>query len=556
VLLFAAFLIGLANYPLRVLGAGFDHLPGESTDNLLNNFVLEHGYRWLTGRADSFWDAPSFYPRRGTTAWSDAHIGMLPAYSALRAAGAPPDAAFQALFLIECVLNFAAAAWAVRRLGFGTAATAAAAYLFAFGLPVVAQTSHVQLIPRFLVPPAVVFGWEFLHSPRPWRLAGLVGCLAGQIYLTVYVGLFLTMLLAAGLFVAVLRFPHHLAWRQLLNPGRRTWLARLGILAPGGLAVLPLLARHSAATGGPLPVEMIKSGATVPASWLTAPPISCLHHSCAWSPLPELRVPDGEHLMFPGLLPIAAVLCAALLTLRPAAAGSGREAAVVAAWSALLLALLVTRFDDFWPYEPLTQLPGMGRIRVPGRIVLVLLFPAGVALAHVIDGVVRAARPRFLKALVSVGVALLVAAEQRLLPVEGHEGEWFVFRTPRDLLRARTRRIIEAVRRDPNPTLVYVFPSLGDGFRGPFSLQPEAMRAAQDLGLPCANGWSGYVPPDWHYFAGYRELMTWLTANETPAEQLAGLVVVGEPVPDADSEYEARMRATYPPQPVSWRPPP
>src|SRR5262245_45773462 len=50
-----AFLVGFANFPLRALGTNFDHLPGDAVDNRLNNYVLEHGYRYLTGHEASFW---------------------------------------------------------------------------------------------------------------------------------------------------------------------------------------------------------------------------------------------------------------------------------------------------------------------------------------------------------------------------------------------------------------------------------------------------------------------------------------------------------------------
>jgi hypothetical protein len=82
------------------------------------------------------------------------------------------------------------------------------------------------------------------------------------------------------------------------------------------------------------------------------------------------------------------------------------------------------------------------------------------------------------------------------------------------------------------------------------AMQIEVMRACQDLGVPCVNGWSGYLPPKWDLFGSYRDILNWLTVRHaTPPDRLAGLVLIGEVPPDpaADPEYEARMRATYPP---------
>ncbi len=57
------------------------------------------------------------------------------------------------------------------------------------------------------------------------------------------------------------------------------------------------------------------------------------------------------------------------------------------------------------------------------------------------------------------------------------------------------------------------------------------------------------MPTYWYYFSGYRSLMFWLTeVNQTPSEQLAGLVVVAMPVPDINPAYEAFMWIMYPPR--------
>ena len=63
------------------------------------------------------------------------------------------------------------------------------------GLPLVAQLNHTQLFPRFLVPLAVVFAWEYLREPRAWRLVVAAACVVGQLYLSVYIGYFLILLL-------------------------------------------------------------------------------------------------------------------------------------------------------------------------------------------------------------------------------------------------------------------------------------------------------------------------------------------------------------------------
>ena len=104
-LLAALFMVGCVNCPLQVLGTHLEYLPGDTADNILNIYILEHGYRCLTGQDQSFWDVPMYYPSRGVTAWWDAHLGMLPVYSCMRRgrpfAGAGLSGTFHPVFCSE-----------------------------------------------------------------------------------------------------------------------------------------------------------------------------------------------------------------------------------------------------------------------------------------------------------------------------------------------------------------------------------------------------------------------------------------------------------------------
>jgi hypothetical protein len=547
-----AFLVGFANYPLRVVGSHFDYLPGDAGDNRLNNFILEHGYRCLAGLSESFWDAPMFYPAPRVTAYSDAHFGMLPVYATARALGLSPESAFQAHFLIACVLNFAAAVWALRRIGFGPVGTAAGAYVFAFSLAVVSQTAHEQLVPRFLAPLAFVLAWEFLRFPQTWRFAALAGCCVGQLYLTVYIGYFLVLLLTSALLVALIRFHRELQWAELLRPGRWVWAGRLAVVLTAGLASMLLLSVHARGTGV-MPLVVVRNIAPLPGAWLTTPPP-------AWA-FPELAEATGlgldrvnEQQLFPGVIPFLAIVFGLFAVIRPGRFGGTGSLIAVSSVASLILVAMVTRWGNVWPYEFLGHIPGLANIRAVGRVVLVLLFPAGIVVAALGDWVVRQAG-KFGRLSGCLAALLLlggVVADQWLTSTSGsREKDWQLLRYSKELALARQARLTETIRRHPKPKLVYVFPSRSEGPNEQVRVHLESMRVCQDLGLPCINGYNGYVPVLWDDFTNYRKLMTWLTvSNSVPPDQLAGLVVVGDPEPDSDPQYEAAMRAAYPPQPV------
>lgn len=40
-----------------VFGTGYSQIPGDLGDARLNSYILEHGYKYLTGQAPSYWNA-------------------------------------------------------------------------------------------------------------------------------------------------------------------------------------------------------------------------------------------------------------------------------------------------------------------------------------------------------------------------------------------------------------------------------------------------------------------------------------------------------------------
>jgi hypothetical protein len=536
-----AFAVGFVLFPMRVVGPGLDHLPGDLVDARLNNYVLEHGYRWLTGREPSFWDAPMFYPARRITAYSDAHLGMLPAYAALRAAGLSQESALQGWFLIPFALNYWSCVWAVRRLGYGPVAAAAGAYLFAFGLPLAtAQTGHAQLGPRFLVPPALVLGWEWAWSPSARRFGWLAACVVGQAYLTLYVAYFLGLVLLLQWAAVGLLYRRSLPWADIVTPGRRAWAGRLLVVAVAGAALLPLVIPYVLAghEHGHYPLQTIRDFCPTPWAWAT--PADLAWHR-DWMPAsPAGTLYPVEKQLFPGLVPVAALLAAALPTAR-------RPVAAVAAVTVLLAVALTTRVGGYAVYDLLLYLPGVSGMRVVSRVALVLMFPMAVLVAALTAELTRRAG-RLGPACAAV-LGLLVA-DQWLVCRDGSRGrEWAAHRFPKAEAVARRERLAEVICRHPDPRLVYVFPDPSDDPGPSLVRQADAMLASQQLGIPTVNGWSGYWPPGYGWLDDYRGLLGWLTEQGVPPDTLAGLVVVGEPADDG-SEFERAMRVKYPPLPI------
>jgi hypothetical protein len=245
----------------------------------------------------------------------------------------------------------------------------------------------------------------------------------------------------------------------------------------------------------------------------------------------------GELQLFPGFIPFVAVFLGLKTAFLRRPFGGPVSLVAVAAWSVVMLGVFVTHFEVIWLYRPLVDLPGGSSIRSIGRIVLVLLFPMAIVVAVGVDRVVnRIGRfNRLAGVLAALGALALVLADQWLTDTVGPRASaWQAGRVARAPIVARQNQLVEAIKRHPDATLLYVFPSPGSSIATQESLQVEAMRAAQDAGIDCVNGYSGYHPRGWDYFTDETALLRWLQTHHTSQEVLKGFVQL--PAPDREVE--------------------
>ncbi len=191
------FLLGLWLIVLRPLGSHLENIPGDLVDARFNSYVLEHFYRWLTGLDRGFWNAAIFFPYQLSIAFSDNLLGAAPLYAFFRFAGLDRIAAFQGWYLLSFCCNYLTAAYVLSRLKLALAGVGVGAFFFTFGLPVLAQENHAQLLYRFCIPLACFFLWRFYEKPRLGTLVAVGFWVTWQFYLTIYIGIFLLILLAA-----------------------------------------------------------------------------------------------------------------------------------------------------------------------------------------------------------------------------------------------------------------------------------------------------------------------------------------------------------------------
>jgi hypothetical protein len=246
--LFAAILVlalgvGLVLHPYAT-GQG---MPGDFADERFNLSMLEFFYRTLLealhGRPANFLDAPFFYPWPRVTNFSDTFWGDGEIYALARVLGMSSLASFQVWFVVGFVLTYVAAFVSLRGLGLYTLGAATGAFLFTFCLPMTEQFYHAQLVYRLWVPLAVLALDRFLTRESLRAGGACVLFVALQLASSIYLGLFLCLLLFAYALARCVLARHRLAlglW-PAFNSANATELVAAGVLLTAGLVVLAIV---------------------------------------------------------------------------------------------------------------------------------------------------------------------------------------------------------------------------------------------------------------------------------------------------------------------------
>jgi hypothetical protein len=486
--------VGIAGIVLVVLPfVANGHMPGEMGDPRFNDYVLEHTYLWLVGRMPSFWNAPIFYPLPMTIAFSDNHIGTAFSYWLLRGAGFDRYDAYRGWFVLAYAVNFASAAYVLRRLGHRRVGTALGAFLFAFALPVTAQVDHAQLNYRFAVPLAVLALVQFRRAPKLAALLSLEFWTVWQFYCSIYLGYFLCLLLGAAMLAFALPFALQQERRAAVRLWPRAALAAWRKASPrqrGGFAL------------GTVTFAALLAGLLYP--YLQVSRLYGFSHG--WREISEAMPRLGSYFYndqsrlwaFPPLgIPVSSVIteqrlfigfAAPLTILLAVALRAGGRAVLdpLFATMALALALLflaTLSIHDVSVYRLLTLVPGVNAVRMVSRIIFVMLFPIALLLAGAVDAIstTRWPRPAVIAVLVPLA-ALLVLECSAIVPERSTEAAW------QDRLRRVAASLPEAL---PDEPILLLAPRPGEE-KTPSEL--DAMLLAQERGWSTLNGYSGNVP--------------------------------------------------------------
>ncbi len=210
-ILIVIFVIGFNIAFIRLFQSDYSRIPGDLGDSRLNNYFLEHGYQFVTGKTASFWDAPFMFPDKQALTWSDNHLGTLPIYVLGRWIGLDRETSYQFWISVIVLLNFISVAYCFYKLKFRTELISIGAYLFTFSIIAVSKIGHSQLLATFYIPWIYYCAFQFYRKFEIRYLFYSALFIELQFYCSIYLGFlsFIPLLFIVTLIII-------LKWRIIL----------------------------------------------------------------------------------------------------------------------------------------------------------------------------------------------------------------------------------------------------------------------------------------------------------------------------------------------------
>jgi hypothetical protein len=373
----------------------------DNGDSFINSWILAWNAHALFKPGVSVWDAPIFYPVRGALACSEAMFGNLWITLPVQYLTGNPTFAANMLILASFVLAVYAVFLLVSELTGNFWSGLIAGLVFSFNPYRWGHALHLQLLPSFWAPLALLFANRFMRKPQRRYLLGIAGMTVTQYYASIYLGTMLVVLL-------LILFAIHLLlerqgserWTYVTDSGLRTTTI-LSCLA-AGILLLPLAIGYVKVANtwhfyrG---LEESSLYSAEPLGFLLRP-LYAASYVRLYNVLPG-KIRESEGAVFLGITPWLLAGFTLLVARRPRFGVNAEERVIIRryAWASLIVAILMLGpyliFFDHNTHIPLPYqlvyylLPGAKAMRVPARFVQVLLLCLAVIGGYGVAGVLK-----------------------------------------------------------------------------------------------------------------------------------------------------------------------
>ena len=472
-------LIGILSLLYPALQGLGERVVGDGGDTYLIIYLLEHSYLWITGAElhAELWNPPFFYPKENVLSYSDLLVSAAFPYWTARLLSFDSFSAFTLWLLTTSTLNFVAAYLLSRRLvALSSFEAGLVAYLFSFGSPRLFQVVHPQLYVNYFALFSAAFITYYiiqarkLNSRQKLSISLISAILfAAQWYAAFYIAFLSCLILGFFALTALLSSNvRNSSFRFLKENLRET----LTFLLTSKILILPALLRYLDASKevGLRSYADLFSRLPRPASWFKMGDESILY-SWTQSAYNYFDFYYAEQNLGVGFFTVGLVIYGMRHHFKKHWLIVGTVLTTVVVSTAF--------FNTFSLWQFLYSfIPGVGAIRAPSRLILLLLFFYGLLLVFALR------KLELRRSILTIVVTLVLVEQFRVIPS---------FSTSERTFGANA--IAEVIPEDADcGAFIY---TARDGSSPSWRYHLDAMWAGIIRDLPTINGYSGNQPPGW-----------------------------------------------------------
>jgi hypothetical protein len=487
------FLVGLTAgiylITLQIIDPSFLYFPGDLGDGRLNLYFLENAYRYFTGKADTFWNAPFMYPEPNVIAISDNLLGSAPIYSFFRLIGLDSFTSYQWWFVILAALNYTTAYLFLRKVFRNNYAAVLGAMIFAFSIALQSQMTHPQTFPRFAIPLAFLMAVKFREKLDPRYFFLTVLFVVYQIYCGIYLGFML--MIPVTLLLVMFIWKHPSRSSGLIN--RRWWLRMLAGFGVNAILLLPLMLPYAQRNIAPTLNHYREILSTVPT---LKSHFYSQKGSLLWDFLSETATHYDafwDHQLFAGGLATLSILIFTGMQLyRFYKEGFGFPKSRLPLYLFLAGAIswiLYLRIGRVSAYFLVYVLPGFSAMRSITRIINIELIFFAIATAFVFSAILKKDNWR---------TYLLFLFFASVMITDNYFKEGKAYRTEKRIAFERMEPLMNLVKTFPEGSVISYEPREPESMV--FNYHLDAMLVSQACNLATINGYSASCP---HEFAKF-----------------------------------------------------
>ncbi|MFA6993400.1 MAG: hypothetical protein WC268_02265 [Patescibacteria group bacterium] len=488
--------LGLYFITLNITGTSFSYFPGDLGDARFNMYVLEHAHKFLTGQAESLWNAPFIFPEADIISYSDNLVGSAPLYSIFRIIGGDRETSFQWWFVLMAILSYSTCYLFLKNVFKNKYAAVLGAIVFAFSMALQSKMVHAQNFPRFPIPLAFWAAYLFIDDFKPKYFFVALLMVVYQLYCGIYLGLMLMASIGIMLILIIL-FNRQVLMEKLKDT---KWLMFIGAsVLVNILAILPLMLPYlkRAKEVGEYSYEGILS---------TVPTLKSFFFSSDgsifWNFLNQtgINLPAWwDHQIFAGGIATLSILLLFFVTISKIINQNTfskiklDKKLLILALSGLVTFIFFIRFGDFSFYGVVFAFPGFNALRSLTRIINIELIFYSIAVAYLFSLIFKKQN-----LIAAVGFILLAGAliADNYFWTSPYQNEvWIPYRMEKQISQTRVNNLIAKMQDIPPNSVVSYEPNItAYDPNKQIEYQVDAMLACQTLNLKCVNGYTLTAP--------------------------------------------------------------